>query len=1135
MLISYSSRIIRVFFLILWTTLLQGQNNIISQNVQALHASGTIFKPVTQLFTAMPALKNPENDLQRGAQRLELHQDELEKITSYRPEAISLQLPYLTGSITVELYQVKVLADHFTVKSGNWEDQSYTPGVYYRGIIDGNNQSIAAISFFENEVIGVISSNETGNLNLGKVNLPGVTTEYALFSDALHPQVPFNDCQTRYPDHPISQSESSPDVSGCVTIFLETDYLLYSTKGSSVQNTVNYISGFFNVVATIYANEAISIAISQIYVWTTPDPYPTSSSPDALDAFMALRTSFTGDLAHLVSLGGSSLGGLAYLGVLCSSSQNYAFSGIDDTYANYPFYSWTVNVVSHEMGHNFGSHHTHWCGWSGGAIDNCGPTAGYGFETPPSCSSAPTPAAGGGTIMSYCHLVGGIGVSLSNGFGTQPGDAIRTSTTNALGSSCITAACPTYACNEPTNLGFGTVTNTSATITWSAASGATSYTLQYRQPVGSGSWNTVTGITGTSYNITPLMAATEYEVQIKTVCAGGDSRYATGVVFTTNSSACPEATGITTTILSGSQISINWTQGGGTATSWDIQYGSTGFTLGSGTIVNTTSHPYTLGGLTPLASYHYYIRTNCSGGSSNSTWLGPFAVTMPPANDLSTGATLLTVGATCSGNIYTNVGYSTSPNEFAPNTSNGGAWFTNFSHTAWFKFVAPTSGTVKISTDFSPQGSLTDSQIALYNTESPTSLSQLLVSNEDGGIYGLGYNTRVFYSGLTPGNTYYIQVDGYGTGVGTFCIEVRETFEIPTSSTCATTYTEGNIDGSSAPGKWFNLYTHPANNDTGVPIAAVKSNVDLGTVSTNLIINTSVPTSSAGVKYMHRYYNFTSSTNNTASKDMRLFFTNTEFNNYKTATGLTSLTTDDLNISHYDGTNEDCTPDNNGASTYTVLSGNAVTPTAIGSSGYFYLQFTSPSFSEMGAMLYNSLLPVELISFQGIAKEQGNVITWSTASEKDLDFYSLERSESGLYGWNTIIEQRTTPAGIDGVRNYTHLDRTTVGRSFYRLAIHNQDGSVEYSDIVRVNRGKQGGLRSIVPNPASEMIQIDYTALKEERVQFKIFGGDGRLVLDQSIDLAEGQNILPFDISGLPAGVYYCMANGGQGLQFIKK
>ena len=114
------------------------------------------------------------------------------------------------------------------------------------------------------------------------------------------------------------------------------------------------------------------------------------------------------------------------------SSGPYSFSGIDTFYYNFPLYSWTVNVFAHEMGHSFGSMHTHSCVWPVtpnriGAIDSCyASSENIGICFPSNLQEgAWIPRIG--TIMSYCHLTApnGGGVNLLLGFGPMPGDTIR--------------------------------------------------------------------------------------------------------------------------------------------------------------------------------------------------------------------------------------------------------------------------------------------------------------------------------------------------------------------------------------------------------------------------------------------------------------------------------------------------------------------------------------------------------------------------------------------------------------------------------------------------------------------------------------------------------------------------------------
>jgi subtilisin-like proprotein convertase family protein len=140
-----------------------------------------------------------------------------------------------------------------------------------------------------------------------------------------------------------------------------------------------------------------------------------------LTQFKNVRTSFNGDLAHLVTLD-RNFGGIAYVNTLCNQNLSYAVSDIDPNFENVPTYSFTVYVFTHETGHNLGSPHTHACAWNGNntAIDSCGPAAGYPYEG--ACGDAPLPPPNGGTMMSYCHRNAGINFSL--GFGEQPRNLI---------------------------------------------------------------------------------------------------------------------------------------------------------------------------------------------------------------------------------------------------------------------------------------------------------------------------------------------------------------------------------------------------------------------------------------------------------------------------------------------------------------------------------------------------------------------------------------------------------------------------------------------------------------------------------------------------------------------------------------
>lgn len=420
-----------------------GQNIPIADLVERQMEQGIEFVEFNLVQEELPK-PSGVNTIFKESAHYELNRQEWETILRTQPEEVAIQLPTYKQNISLQLVRHEVLTSDFTMvtNESNNRPVKYTPGVYYRGIVSGSPNSFAAMSFFNDEVMGVIHLPHLGNFVLGKIQEDNVQEHIGYYESDMLITSSFS-CNS--PDDNFSQSEidelrelastvTNSLVDKCVDVYLELEYDLVHEKGGAT-GAANFITGLYNVVALLYQNETITTNISQLFVWSTPDAYPTSTTLAALNSFKATRPSYNGDLAHLISRGAPSGGGIAWVNGLCNNF-GYAYSYVHSSYNQYPTYSWSVNVVAHEMGHNLGSPHTHACSWNGGAIDGCGPTAGYSEGC-----NAPLPGPNQGTIMSYCHLLSNVGIGHTYGFGPQPGNLIR-SRINSAGCLNVCETCP---------------------------------------------------------------------------------------------------------------------------------------------------------------------------------------------------------------------------------------------------------------------------------------------------------------------------------------------------------------------------------------------------------------------------------------------------------------------------------------------------------------------------------------------------------------------------------------------------------------------------------------------------------------------------------------------------------------------
>jgi hypothetical protein len=418
----------------------------------------------------------------------------LRQIERAKPSLLEFSLPIsATNTMVLELIPMDIFGDKFKVLDAQNQAVNVEKGVFYKGVVKGDNNSVVSLSLSNGELSGIVS-NDNGNFILGKIKN---ASNYVFYNDHELLEKSKFDCgveetiehvvNTQGPVYP--QTESLVCSPRPVQIYFEAANSIFTAQGANMTTATNFVNALFAQVAVLYANESITIQMSQLKIWNTADPYVSATdSRAALNLFIAqVGTGYTGDLAHLISA--RNLGGGVANGFEGLCNKGAAVSGnITSTVVNVPAYSWNVMVVTHELGHNFGSRHTHSCTWPGGAIDNCS-------STEEGCARGPAPV-NGGTIMSYCHQVQGVGINLANGFGPLPGNKIRSQVNYCI----YTNKLDVVLVSPPTNT-MGTCNGFQIVVTATGGTGAKTFSISPN--IGSQAVSgTFTGLRPNTYVIT---------------------------------------------------------------------------------------------------------------------------------------------------------------------------------------------------------------------------------------------------------------------------------------------------------------------------------------------------------------------------------------------------------------------------------------------------------------------------------------------------------------------------------------------------------------------------------------------------------------------------------------------------------
>ena len=172
-----------------------------------------------------------------------------------------------------------------------------------------------------------------------------------------------------------------------------------------------------------------------------------------------------------------------------------------------------------------------------------------------------------------------------------------------------------------------------------------------------------------------------------------------------------------------------------------------------------------------------------------------------------------------------------------------------------------------------------------------------------------------------------------------------------------------------------------------------------------------------------------------------------------------------------------------------------------------------------------SALPVELIHFNPFYDYDKVKINWSTASEFNNDYFTIERSYDGV-NYDTIgvvdaIGNSTT------LTNYTFEDRDITNTiQYYRLRQTDVDGKFKITDWVSVNIISLINDMSIYPNPFNKDINITINSNYDVEQMIKIIDPLGKVVVSELRYLERGINNINIHLDDITEGIYLVDVGG---------
>lgn len=222
-----------------------------------------------------------------------------------------------------------------------------------------------------------------------------------------------------------------------------------------------------------------------------------------------------------------------------------------------------------------------------------------------------------------------------------------------------------------------------------------------------------------------------------------------------------------------------------------------------------------------------------------------------------------------------------------------------------------------------------------------------------------------------------------------------------------------------------------------------------------------------------------------------------------------------LRVAHWNnGTSQ--WENNNDASTTSGLcsgtnSGSVITNAAVTS----YSPFTFGNVSGG-----NNPLPIELLDFAGTCNQNKVKLEWSTGSETNNNYFTIERSSDATYYESIgIVAGAGTSSSI---KDYSFVDNSpNPGVAYYRLKQTDFNGVYNYFKTIYVDECVTQETQIVDAYNNSGILTLDIYSAGDQKYEISVYEITGRKILSSEQYLSKGDNEIKMNSSGISFGVYF--------------